>query len=87
MRPHVLDEYKEHQKNGGTRDKFFYPLLEIPGMYVPKFYDVEYNEDGTIKSFTPNTEEHQNDTQGSYYRNGQGILSGKNACAAYRNSA
>ena len=26
-------------------------------MYVPRFYDVEYKEDGTISSFTPNTED------------------------------
>ena len=26
----------------------------IPGLYVPAFYDVAYNEDGTIASFGPN---------------------------------
>ena len=26
----------------------------IPGLYVPAFYDVTYNEDGTIASFEPN---------------------------------
>ena len=50
----IMEMYKEHKKNGGTRDEFLYKLLEVPGMYVPKYYDVEYNEDGTIKSFEPN---------------------------------
>lgn len=27
---------------------------DIEGLYVPAFYDVEYNDDGTLKSFTPN---------------------------------
>lgn len=27
---------------------------EVEGIYIPSFYDVEYKEDGTILSFTPN---------------------------------
>lgn len=29
-------------------------VSEVEGIYVPSFYDVEYNEDGTVKSITPN---------------------------------
>ena len=29
-------------------------VAEIPCMYVPAFYDIEYNEDGTIKEMKPN---------------------------------
>lgn len=50
----LFDIYKEHKKKGGSRQEFFEKAAEIPGMYVPAFYDVEYNEDGTIKSFVPN---------------------------------
>ena len=50
----ILDMYKEHKKNGGTRDGFLEKLLKIDGMYVPKFYDVTYKETGEIESFTPN---------------------------------
>lgn len=50
----LFDIYKEHKKKGGSRQKFLEKAAEIPGMYVPAFYDVEYNEDGTIKSFVPN---------------------------------
>ena len=50
----LFDIYKEHKKKGGSRQEFLEKAAEIPGMYVPAFYDVEYNEDGTIKSFVPN---------------------------------
>lgn len=49
-----FDVYKEHKKNGGTKAEFLEKILEIPGMYVPKFYDVTYNEDGTVKEIKPN---------------------------------
>lgn len=50
----LFDIYKEYKKKGGSRQEFLEKAAEIPGMYVPAFYDVEYNEDGTIKSFVPN---------------------------------
>ena len=31
-------------------------LAEIPGVYVPRFYDVAYHDDGTVARVTPNTE-------------------------------
>lgn len=52
----LIDLYKENKKNGGTRDEFLKKACQIPGIYVPKFYDVTYNEDGTIKSFSPNND-------------------------------
>ena len=51
---HLLDLYKENKKNGGTRKQFLEMASEIPCMYVPAFYDVTYNEDGTIKEMFPN---------------------------------
>ncbi|TCK98130.1 radical SAM family uncharacterized protein [Natranaerovirga hydrolytica] len=53
----LLDQYKAHKNNGGTKAEFLEKLLDIEGVYVPKFYDVSYHEDGTIKAFIPN---HQN---------------------------
>ncbi|WP_058485223.1 TIGR03960 family B12-binding radical SAM protein [Defluviitalea phaphyphila] len=50
----VLDIYKEHKKQGGTRREFLEKLLDVEGIYVPCFYDVNYKEDGTIESFVPN---------------------------------
>ncbi len=34
-----------------TRNEFLHRLAKIEGFYVPSFYDVKYNEDGTIASF------------------------------------
>lgn len=50
----LMDKYKENKKNGGSRKDFLEMAARIEGLYVPAFYDVEYNEDGTIKSFLPN---------------------------------
>ena len=52
----VLDAYAEHKKNGGTRKEYLEKIANIEGVYVPSFYDVEYNGDGTVKSVTPNNE-------------------------------
>lgn len=53
----LIDAYKENKLNGGTRIDFLKMAAQIPGIYVPSFYDVEYNVDGTVKSFTPNCPE------------------------------
>lgn len=52
----ILDIYKECKKNGETRDEFLKKISSIPCVYVPKFFDVSYNDDGTIKEMTSNTE-------------------------------
>ncbi len=49
----VLDAYKENKKNGGSRRDYLARVAQIEGMYVPAFYDVTYNQDGTISSFLP----------------------------------
>lgn len=49
-----MDRYKENKKQGRSRREFLEQAAEIEGIYVPAFYDVEYHEDGTIKSFRPN---------------------------------
>lgn len=50
----LMDLYKECKRKGFNRREFLELAAELPGMYVPAFYDVEYNEDGTIKSMLPN---------------------------------
>ena len=52
----VVNEYKEWKKNKTTREDFLARVAKIEGVYVPSFYDVEYNEDETIKSVKPNRE-------------------------------
>lgn len=40
-----------------SRDAQLRELLKVQGVYVPRFYDVTYNADGTIKSTVPNIPE------------------------------
>ena len=49
----LLDTYKTYRKEGRSRHEFLVAASKIEGLYVPELYDVEYNEDGTLKSFTP----------------------------------
>ncbi len=50
----LFDAYKANKEAGGSREDFLLKAAQIPGIYVPAFYDVIYKEDGTIASFTPN---------------------------------
>ena len=52
----LMDRYKEWKASGKSRKEFLEQAAEIPGLYVPSFYDVTYNDDGTIESFIPNNE-------------------------------
>ncbi|MCQ2523663.1 MAG: TIGR03960 family B12-binding radical SAM protein, partial [Lachnospiraceae bacterium] len=49
----LLDVYKQSKKDGESREEFLRKAAKIPGLYVPMFYDVEYNDDFTIKEFKP----------------------------------
>ena len=53
----LLDVYQENRRSGRSREDFLLQAAQIPGIYVPRFYDVTYHEDGTIASFRPNREE------------------------------
>lgn len=50
----VVNEYKEWKKNNEPREKFLERIAKIEGVYVPSYYDVEYNDDCTVKSITKN---------------------------------
>ena len=50
----LLDLYKKHRAGKYSRTEFLYEAAKIPGLYVPMFYDAEYNEDMTLASFKPN---------------------------------
>jgi radical SAM family uncharacterized protein len=55
MLPEIVRLWAEMKRRGATKREF---LLEaartIQGVYVPSLYDVEYNGDGTVRSYTPN---------------------------------
>lgn len=51
----LVDLLIKHKEKGSTKLDFLKEAAQIQGVYVPEFYDVNYNEDGTIKSIE-NTE-------------------------------
>ena len=49
----VMELYRAHKKSGKyNKAAFLREAAHIEGVYVPALYDVTYNEDGTIASFT-----------------------------------
>lgn len=49
----LFDLYKKCKTDGKSRDEFLHEAGKIPGIYAPKFYNTEYNPDGTISKFYP----------------------------------
>ena len=49
----IIDLYKEVKKIDYSKEKFLEEASKIEGVYIPSLYSVEYNDDGTIRSFRP----------------------------------
>ena len=49
----VMELYRQCKKEGKSKLAFLEQAAQIQGVYVPAFYDVTYNEDGTVKAYTP----------------------------------
>ena len=49
----VIDLFRKCRAEGKSKQEFLELCAQIEGVYVPSLYDVEYNDDGTIKSFSP----------------------------------
>ena len=47
--PQLVEKYIECKKAGMNKAEFLREASQMEGVYVPSLYDVEYNEDGTIK--------------------------------------
>ena len=55
VQPEFIRAVQEFRREGGTdKVELLRRLARIEGIYVPRFYDVTYKEDGTLASFTPN---------------------------------
>ena len=54
--PELLTLYHECREKGLTKREFLLRAAKLDGFYVPSLYDVAYNGDGTLASFTPNCE-------------------------------
>ena len=49
----MLELYQKGKRLGWSKGEYLRQAAQIPGLYVPSLYQVEYNEDGTIRSITP----------------------------------
>jgi len=49
----IMDVYNSWKAEKAPRIEFLRRIAGIQGVYVPQFYNVEYNADGTISSITP----------------------------------
>lgn len=48
-----VDMYVEWKKKNLPREEYLKMVSKIPGVYVPSFYDISYNSDGTVKEIKP----------------------------------
>ena len=46
--PDFVSLYADLKKKGYSKEDFLKEAVKIQGVYVPSFYDVRYNEDGTV---------------------------------------
>lgn len=49
----LIDLLIVHKEKGSSKLEFLRDAAKIEGVYVPAFYDVSYNADGTISAVTP----------------------------------
>ena len=49
----IVSLYDRAKAEGWSKEQFLAEVSEIPGVYVPSFYEHSYNEDGTLKAITP----------------------------------
>ncbi len=49
----LIDLYIRFKNEGRSRIEFLRAAASVPGIYVPRFYQPEYHEDGTLRAFTP----------------------------------
>jgi radical SAM family uncharacterized protein len=51
--PELLDTIREWKRSQAPRKELLKQVAQIPGVYVPGFYKVEYDSDGLFKSISP----------------------------------
>jgi len=50
----IIDAVRDAKAHNQPRQDVLLRLARVPGMYVPRFYDVTYLDDGTVAGTTPN---------------------------------
>ena len=49
----IVSLYDKAKAEGWSKEQFLNEVARIPGVYVPSFYEHQYNEDGTLKAIVP----------------------------------
>ena len=49
----LIKLHRQARREGWSKHDFLVRAAQIRGVYVPSLYDVDYNDDGTVKSITP----------------------------------
>ncbi|MBR4807231.1 MAG: TIGR03960 family B12-binding radical SAM protein, partial [Lachnospiraceae bacterium] len=52
----LFDLYIDHKKKGYNKKAFLLEAANIPGIYVPELYSVNYDDNGRIDSFLPTSD-------------------------------
>jgi radical SAM family uncharacterized protein len=55
--PELVDCIREGKRNRASRKEILRQVANIPGIYVPSLYQVEYRADGVVKNITPTAAE------------------------------
>ena len=49
----LIELHRQARREGWSKHDFLVRAAQIRSVYVPSLYDVDYNDDGTVKSITP----------------------------------
>ena len=53
MNVELIELHRKARREGWSKHEFLVQAAQLRGIYVPSLYEVDYNEDGTVKSITP----------------------------------
>ena len=53
MNVELIELHRRARREGWSKREFLVRAAQIPGVYVPSLYEVDYKDDGTVKSITP----------------------------------
>ena len=51
--PEIIRLYDQAKAENWSKEQFLQAVSRIPGIYVPSFYEHQYNDDGTLKAIVP----------------------------------
>ena len=49
----IIELYRKAKREGWDKHRFLCEASRLDGVYIPSLYDVDYREDGTVRSITP----------------------------------